>query len=226
MHKSKKPQNQIVQFLRETAVVVIGVAITLSASYFITRSSEKRDMYLYLNTIKMELEENLKVLDQSAVIYQRHVRYADYLRSNDKEELTPDSISHYSNVYYGYSPYTFNNNAFEMFKTSGIMRLMNDKELLLSIWDIYSGLSEIKTMLDLYMNMRLEDMKKEKDWSLTEKLKNIPMYNFYITEAPYNMQYACEEGSRGVNEVLLMLDKTLKNKKKPENESLIPETNE
>ena len=220
-----KSKNQIVQFLRETAVVVIGVAITLSASYFITKRSEKRDIHLYLNALRMELEENLKILDQSAVIYQRHVRYANYLQSNDKEELTPDSISHYSNVYYGYTPYTFNNNAFEMFKISGNMRLLNDKELLLSIWDIYSDLSEIKKILDLYMDMRMEDMKKEKDWSVTEKLKNIPMYNFYITEAPYNMQYACEEGSRGVNGVLLMLDKALKNKKIPENESLIPEKN-
>ena len=221
-----KSKNQIVQFLRETAVVVIGVAITLSASYFITKSSEKRDMHLYLNAIKMELEENLKVLDQNAVIYQHHVRYAHYLQSNDKEALTPDSISQYSNVYYSYTPYTFNNNAFEMFKISGNMRLLNDKELLLSIWEIYSGLTEIKKFLDLYMDMRLEDMKKEKDWSVTEKLKNIPMYNFYMTEAPYNMQYACEEGSRGVNEILLMLDKALKNKKIPENENLIPETNE
>jgi hypothetical protein len=216
----------ISNYLREVSVVVIGVAITLSASYLFTKSSEKRDMHLYLNALRMELEENLKILDQSAVVYQRHVRYADYLQSNNKEALIPDSISHYSNVYYGYTPYTFNNNAFEMFKTSGIMRLMNDKELLLSIWDIYSGLSEIKTILDLYMDMRLEDMKKEKDWSVTEKLKNIPMYNFYMTEAPYNMQYACEEGSRGVNEILLMLDKALKNKKIPENENLIPETNE
>ena len=216
----------ISNYLREVSVVVIGVAITLSASYLITKSSEKRDMHLYLNALRMELEENLKILDQSAVVYQRHVRYADYLQSNNKEALIPDSISHYSNVYYGYTPYTFNNNAFEMFKTSGIMRLMNDKELLLSIWDIYSGLSEIKTILDLYMDMRLEDMKKEKDWSVTEKLKNIPMYNFYMTEAPYNMQYACDEGSRGVNEILLMLDKALKNKKIPENESLITEDNE
>ena len=222
MSKSKESINKIVKFLREIAVIVIGVAVTLSASYLITRSNEKRDMQLYLNAIKIELEENLKVLDHNVELYQNHVKYADYLMSNDKESLNPDSISLYQNVYYSYTPYTFNNNAFEMFKTSGNMRFLNDKELLLAIWGTYSGLSEIKKILDIYIDMKLEDMKKEKDWSITERQKNIPMYNFYITGASDNMLYVCEQGSKGLNEILLMLDKALKIKKTPKNESLNP----
>jgi hypothetical protein len=218
MNKSKESKNKIVKFLREIAVIVIGVAITLSASYLITKNSEKRDMQLYLNAIKMELEENLTFFDQQVVVYQYHVKYADYLKSNDKEALNPDSISLYQSVYYSYTPYAFNNDAFEMFKTSGNMRFLNDTELLLAIWGMYSGLSEIKKFLDMYMDMRLEDMKKEKDWSITERQKNIPMYNFYITEAPNNMLYVCEQGSKGINEILLMLDKALKIKKTPKNE--------
>ena len=206
MSKSKEPIKKVVNFLREIAIIVIGVAITLSASYFITKSNEKRDMHLYLNAIKMELEENLKVLDENAVKFQQHVKYADYLQSNDKEAINRDSVSHYSNIYYNYLPYTFNSNAFEMFKTSSVMHLLSDKDLLLSIWEVYSELSEVKKILDLYMDIRLEDMKKEKEWSGTEKRNNIPMYSFYMTDAPYNMQYVCKEGSRSVNEILIMLN--------------------
>ena len=210
MSNSKEPINEAIKFLREIAVIVIGVAITLSASYFLTKSNEKRDLRLYLNAIKMELEENLKVLDANLAEYQQHVRYADYLLSNDKEAITLDSISRFSNVYYHYTSFTFSTNAFEMFKTSGVMHLLSDKDLLLAIWEVYSGLSEVKKVLDLYMDTRLEDMKKESDWTDTEKRNNIPMYNFYTTEAPYNMQHICEEGSRGVNEFLVMLDQAFK----------------
>ena len=215
MNKSKKPKNKIVKYLREVSVVVIGVAITLSASYFITRSSENRDMYLYLNAIKMELEENIKVLDENAKNFLPSVKYANYLQSNEKAALNADSILSYKYVYYRYFPYTYKNNAFDMFKNSGTMRLLKDRELLLVIWDVYSDLSYIKNMLDIYNELKMGDIKKELEWSDIERQKNIPMYNFYRTDAPYNMMDLCNIGSNGIKVVLLKLDKSLKIKKIP-----------
>ena len=46
---------KIGKFVREISVIVIGVAITLSASYWLSDRNEKRDMALYLTAIKMEL---------------------------------------------------------------------------------------------------------------------------------------------------------------------------
>ena len=223
-----KSINKIVKYLREVSVVVFGVAITLSASYFITRSSEKRDMRLYLTAIKMELEENIKICDMHAIYYKSGVKYANYLNSDDKAALSMDSIWHYQNAYYGgLGKFIFKNNAFEMFKSSGNMRLLNDKELLLEMWDLYFGLSYIKNNLDELLVMRDADMMKEWEWTDTESQKNIPMYNFYKNkEAPYIMQYLCETGSAGLKEFVVLLDKALKIKKIPENESLMTEKND
>ena len=63
MKKSKK--KKIGKFLREIAVIVIGVAITLSASYWITNKNAERDMDLYLNAIRIELEENIRTLEEA-----------------------------------------------------------------------------------------------------------------------------------------------------------------
>jgi hypothetical protein len=78
MSKSKEPIKKAVNFLREIAIIVIGVAITLSASYFITKSNEKRDMRLYLNAIKMESDKDLllsiwEVYSEYAICLQRGI---------------------------------------------------------------------------------------------------------------------------------------------------------
>jgi len=210
MNKSKESMNKIVKFLREIAVIVIGVAITLFASYLITKSGEKRDMHLYLNAIKMELEENIKILEEKAVLFEHSVKYADYLRSNKKELLNADSISNYVNVYYQTPTNTFRNNAFEMFKTSGSMRLLKDKELLLGMWDVYTLLTDIKIVLDKAQEFKLNEVMKEIGWSDTERQKNVPMYFFYRSEAPYMMLYQCKNGVMEVKGFLLELDKVLK----------------
>ena len=55
MSKSKKSIKESIKksgkYLREISVVVIGVAITLSVSYWIGVKNEKRDMALHLRAI-------------------------------------------------------------------------------------------------------------------------------------------------------------------------------
>ena len=128
MNKTKISFGKIGKYIREISVVVIGVAITLSASYWITNRKEKRDTTLYLNTIKLELKENLKILDE---FHQKFilpsVNYSDYLRSYDKKSLNVDSLKYYTyvrGIVFNVSPITIKTSAFEMFKTSGSMRLV------------------------------------------------------------------------------------------------------
>ena len=87
--------NKIGKYLREISVVVIGVAITLSVSYWISNKSEKRDMALYLNAIKLELEENIKTLERAIENLEPSVRYSNYLKSQDAKSLNSDSINSY-----------------------------------------------------------------------------------------------------------------------------------
>ena len=49
-----KSIEKIGKYLREISVVVIGVAITLFASFLLTNSNEKKDIALYLSSLKME----------------------------------------------------------------------------------------------------------------------------------------------------------------------------
>jgi len=122
--------SEIGKYLREISVVVIGVAITLSVSYWISQRGEKRDLKLYLNAIKLELEENIETLERAIEDLKPSVRYSNYLRSVDAKSINSDSIDSYGDDITSNYMYSFQTNAFEMFKNSGHMRLIDDKELL------------------------------------------------------------------------------------------------
>ena len=215
MNKTKNSIEKIRKYLGEISVVVIGVAITLSASYWITSKNEERNTTLYLNSIKLELLENKNTFDEAVKQLESCVKYANYLRSHDKKSLCPDTIKAYSYTYYTSSSIIIKTNAFYMFKTSGNMRLMKDKELLLSIWDSYAKLDKLTQSFDKLIERKLEDIMKETQLislpdndSLSDEkiLKNIPMYNFYAqVNAPRMLTQLCETGSTLMSETLSKL---------------------
>ena len=169
--------NKIGKYTRELSIVVVGVAITLSIGVWIANINNKKDIKLYLETIKLELEENISKIEKNIEDWQGSVRYANYLRLNDKEALEQDSIwSFGGGTFYGLQYVTPSTTAFEMFKISGLMRLMNDKKLLLSICKAYEG-------LDAY-SLYLEEVRKFKSAEMIKDMEDpskwaIPMYNFF-----------------------------------------------
>ena len=189
--------NKIGKYLQEISVIVIGIAITLSVSYWISLKNEKRDMTLYLRAIKVEQEENIKTVEKAIEYLKYSVSYSNYLRTNDKNSLNKDSLKSYFNVANNIQTYTFKTNAFEMFKNSGVMRLMDNKKLLLNIWGIYTELIELKQLLDEYNNRKWSLI--ENDIPLIEinmgqaEFNIIPMYSFYAVGAPIGMMAECEK---------------------------------
>jgi hypothetical protein len=165
----------------------------------------------------MELEENNKEIEAAIQNFQHSVEYAKYLQSHDKKSLDPDTIIYYKTDYYSSHFYTFKTNAFEMFKSSGIMRLMDNKELLLSIWDVYTKINELKVVLDEINRVKTEHILKE--WETfdvnnfnnlhPENLKNPPMYLFHTIGIPINGSYFCEYVLAASKEMVIMLEKEL-----------------
>jgi hypothetical protein len=199
MDKTKISMKTIVRYIRDLSIVIAGIAVTLYASDRVTGRSEKRDLKLYLHAIKMEMEENIKVMDEAMTYIQPSIKYSEYLQTHDKESLNEDTIRSYVKVFYNSKTFTFKTNAFEMFKSSGSMRLVNDKELLLSMWDVYIELVDLKQFFDWYDKTKTDDMMKEvsnivvNNGTLELKTLNAPMYNFYILGLPQNVPTACEK---------------------------------
>ena len=111
-------------------------------------------------------------------------------------------------MYYTVRSFTFKTNAFEMFKTSGIMRLMNDKELLLSIWDVYNNIDVLQKFLDRAYQEKYDEMKKEilSEKQGESKIKDAPMHFFYSTTYPIQMLQMSEETLKQSKEMALKLE--------------------
>jgi hypothetical protein len=207
---------RIGKYLLEISVVVIGVAITLLASHWIGVKNEKRDIALHLNAIKLELEENAKDIGDLIVLLNAEVNYTTYLRSQDKKSLNKDSLNSYFFYCYNvFSTITFKTSAFDMFKSSGTMRLMKDRETLLEIWDVYDRLTVLKQLVDEYNKLKLNFI--EKEISLIDvnvkgdiELQGVvPMYDFYKKIGGFtNVQIISKQYLKSIEEVILKLNET------------------
>jgi len=201
------------KYLREISAIVIGVAITLFASYLLSVKSEKRDMVLYLNAMMIELEENITVLNKASGYFTTSVEYTQYLQLNDIKSLISDTIQKYTGNCYRIESYTFKTNAFEMFKSSGIMRLVKDKELLLSIWNAYTDLNELKEGFDWHEKIKWDFMKE--DFSAFDFFKGetkkdfIPMHTYYSLGIPYGLLKGCEETLTSTREAIGKLKESM-----------------
>jgi uncharacterized LabA/DUF88 family protein len=204
--KTKNSIKIIGKYLREISVIIIGVTVTLYASYKITNWNEKRDMALYLDAIKLELKSNLADADELTVIMEREEHYSRYLLSHDKKSLNSDTVLFYKDLCDNIFTHVPSTSAFEMFKISGNMRFINNKEVLQSIWDIYIYIEMFRMSTESYSKEKTEEAKKEFLLSKDGKPSTVPMYNFYITDYTKGMLGACKEISQRIKETLTKLE--------------------
>ncbi len=208
---------KIGKYFREISVVIIGVAVTLSASHWISEKNEKKNMKLYLNTMKTELELNAKNFDYYAKWLQKSVRYAEYLKANDKKNLNRDSLRYYSYTdidgcgYMNFSPWSihsFITNAFEMFKISSVMSQLSDKELLMHIWNAYTYLEYTRQRIDNNFRMKEDEVMKELELIADGKPVDVPMRIYYSSDMIYLLVRTCETASLKINKTLSELEKS------------------
>jgi len=214
MNKLKISMSKFGKFDREVSVVVIGVAITLTATLWINKKNEKRDMALYLNAMKIELDENITTIEGSIEYLRPAVEYEKYLKRLDIKSLDEDTLVYYaSSCCYVINKFTFKTNAFEMFKNSGVMRLMDDKELFLSIWAVYTSIVSLNETLQWYFDTKWRYVEKDflfiiggmLDFS---KLTNeAPMYNFYNPGLSSSILNGCENALMSTKEAIAKLEK-------------------
>ena len=217
MKNLKFPTEKFGKFLREIAVIVIGVAITLSASYWISNRNTEKDIALYLDVIKMELEENIKVLEEANNNFiQTSVNYSNYLMSQEKKSLNLDSLIFYKNIAYNNTPITVKTNAFDMFKAYGNMRLVKDKMLLLSLWNTYAKLAELKQGFEGIQGMKMDEIKKYfylNSLPDEDLLKDPPLYDFYVNmQVPRVQREISYRTIMFLNETISMIEKTKETK--------------
>jgi hypothetical protein len=227
MNISAKP---VLKFLRELSVIVAGIAISVGIGLWINNVSIEKELNMHLSIVKMELEENSIKLDRYAKWMDKSVRYSNYLRSTNKNSLNKDSLHYYAisrSLYNtnddfadgdgcGYlninsSSDLFTTYSFESFKSSGLMRHINDKELLSSIWKAYNRIDYIKNFADKCFQIKQDEAIKELQLNAEGKLVTVPMQVFYNTDLPEAIVIHCINASADIKKTIAVLEDSKKN---------------
>ncbi len=153
--KTKDAFKSTGKYLRELSIVVVGIAITFSISNWISYRNEQKNLERYLEMVKMELEDNLKIVQDQFDFYDRTGTFAKYLYFSGKQEnVQADSLAKYYDVMRDLKYMIYQTSAFEMLKSSGSMRLIKDKKQLKSIMDCYNLLERAKNRGEKEMNLK------------------------------------------------------------------------
>jgi hypothetical protein len=201
--KNKKPLRKIGTYFRELSIITIGVAITLAISAWLNYFNDKKNLKLYLNAVKLELEENKVHFENRRDFVQHSANYANYLKSTQINSLNSDSINKYMNIIYNYGSFPLQTSAFEMLKISGMMRLIDDKELL-SLWKTYNELSDAKFMIEEIMRYKKEEAVREMHAGLSGAFNlPAPLYTFFAYDLPQTMLLLNEKAIVAIEKALL-----------------------
>jgi hypothetical protein len=210
MKKTKRITKKAGRYLRDFSIVVAGIAVTLYVNSWVTNQSEKRDTVCYLNALKLEMEENTEIINNMITMFEDAECYVHYISSHDRKSLNRDSLKNYKEIYYQLYSYTPMTSAFEMFKSSGSMRFIDNKETLQSIWHVYSDIENLKKNIDYYYQQKEKEREKDLQyWRETGKPVDVPMYNFYWMEMEGGMKATCQIRLRAIENVLSKLNEII-----------------
>jgi hypothetical protein len=180
MNKLKNAMKGIVKYLRELSVVVGGIVITFGISHLIEVNNNKKDLNEYLLAVKLELQSNLEPLNRAHDNYKLFAGFEHYLQNNDWSNLHADSVSYYSQSFFYHPTFVPQTSAFEMFKSSGLMRLLKDKKKLQGLWHCYANLEATKEINNSYNQLKDRELDKHSALSLisTQKFDPQKLYGF------------------------------------------------
>lgn len=157
----------------------------------------------------MELRTNVEIIENEIDLLDRSVNYSRYLLSKNKESLDQDTVQKYQYTITQQRDPKLKYNAFEMFKSSGNMRLISNKDLQLSIWEVYDQIDEFQDEFRAYYQHKGDKLNQEALSKLDEKNSSLTMYDFFITGYSISLQKRCKEALKSLKEEVDKLEKTL-----------------
>ena len=160
------------------------------------------------------MESNMYEINQAIDDLEHSIKYTDYLRTHHPDSLSRDSLRYYGPMSHTVPEYNLKTNAFEMFKNSGMMRLMNNRALLTDIWDLYADIDWLQRYMNRYSEEKRNAMNN--DILLEMESKPLPyharMYYFHLTHRAIGRKEVYEDRLRWLKEMIMEIEKELDSK--------------
>lgn len=145
-------------YITEISVVIISIAATFYGENVISGYQEHQEDRRVMQMVLNELRENEQELESLQKRCSNDIRFSSllhsYLEQGDSLNLLPDTLEKYQRYHYLYPQWIFKQNAFDVIKGSGVMQRVDDKELLILIFDCYDQIALVRQMGDHFKDER------------------------------------------------------------------------
>jgi len=156
----KKSKLKIIgRYACELSIVVLGVLISLLISSKLSERNERNDLQLQLLAVRLELEDNLRFIDEFIYYYDQVNLTKENINAGKWDDKDAWALSWCQNFYY-------KRDALDMLKNTGYLRLITDKQQLLDILECYHLMEIAKDDNDRFMAIKISLISFEDDNSI------------------------------------------------------------
>lgn len=143
--KEKLQNWKLGNYFRELSIVTAGVFITLAGTDFINSASQEKQINKSMQIIKMELEENLKSINQAEAAYLNEINFFRLLiqKQDSLQTIKASILENNANAPFAYENCEYSEDALEVLKSSALMQQIPDKEFILKLLQAYKGCRKI-----------------------------------------------------------------------------------
>ena len=143
--KEKLQNWKLGNYFRELSIVTAGVFITLAGTDFINSASQEKQINKSMQMIKMELEENLKSINQAEAAYLNEINFFRLLiqKQDSLQTIKASILENNANAPFAYENCEYSEDALEVLKSSALMQQIPDKEFILKLLQAYKGCRKI-----------------------------------------------------------------------------------
>ena len=133
--KEKLQNWKLGNYFRELSIVTAGVFITLAGTDFINSASQEKQINKSMQMIKMELEENLKSINQAEAAYLNEINFFRLLiqKQDSLQTIKASILENNANAPFAYENCEYSEDALEVLKSSALMQQIPDKEFILKL---------------------------------------------------------------------------------------------
>lgn len=194
-----QPNTSWLHRLKEIAVeifiIVFAISLTLYLEHLFEARHQRQMEKDFLIGLKKDLESDIKELSEDSIAYAFKQKAFTYFRqAGMNQALSKDSINNYYNALTNTIQLIPNNSRFEGLKGSGHLDVIQNKELLNNILELYQEqipilLSGTRPFLEFQYNRLIpylaENVVLEKNEILEEKIFTKPIFQNYLSHYNY-----------------------------------------
>lgn len=134
--------------MTEMSILVISLAATFYGENLIESYHEAQDDKATMGMVVEELQYDLEVLGEMKKLYEAELEFSRVLESAlvHHTVLPSDSVEKYKNFHRIYYYWTLKASAFDFVKVSGVMQRVEDKALIVQLFECYERLNIMKEL--------------------------------------------------------------------------------